>query len=331
MKTRFYWCFAFLVLTSSASAVALGPVQQKASAPSPAVPTRQQPAEYVLGPNDEISLMAVEMEDISKKPIRISSTGDISVVQVGRIHAAGMTVHELEMEVIERLKKIIKEPEVSITVTEFRSQPISVTGAVVKPGTIQLEGGKNLLQVLSDAGGAQVEASSMVTITRDKELNGPIPLASASKDDGSGYSVATVNIRAIQEGKHPEENIRILPRDVIHVPQAPVVYAMGNVNKPGKFVLNDRQSVSLLQLLGMASGTAPNAKKKEVRIIKPVEDSTRQERIVDLEAIEKGKAPDVTLQPNDILFVPDSAAKGALRKSLDAIINMAPGIAVYGF
>jgi polysaccharide biosynthesis/export protein len=333
LKTRFYWCFAVLVLASSANTVALQPTLQNPSESNPtALPSRQQPTEYVLGPNDQIVISAANAEEITGKPTRISITGDINVMQgVGRIHAAGMTVRELEAEIAERLKRIIRVPEVSITVSEFRSQPVTVTGAVGKPGTTQLEGGKSLLEVLAAVGGAQVEASSIVTITRDRNLNGPIPLASASSPDGSPYSVAKVNIRSVQEGRHPEENIRILPQDVIHVPQAPLVYATGEIRKPGAYALKDRNTVSMIQLIAMAEGTAPNAKTKEVRIVRPVEDSTREERIVDFEAIRKGKAPDITLQPGDILYVPGNAAKGALRKTLDALVGMAPGMAIYGF
>ena len=333
LKTRLYCCFAVLVLASSANAVAVGPVQQNPSEPAAApAPARYQPTEYVLGPNDQIVILAVDAEEISGKSARISITGDINIGQgVGRIHAAGMTVRELEAEVTERLKRIIKVPEVSINVSEFRSQPVTVTGSVGKPGTTQLEGGKTLLEVLAAAGGANIEASSMITITRDKNLNGPIPLASASADDGSPYSVARVNIRAIQEGRSPEENIRILPQDIIHVPQAPVVYALGEVKKPGTYALKDRSSVTVFQLISMAEGTAQNAKKKEVRIFRPVENSTRIELTVDYQAILDGKAKDVLLQPNDILIVPENAAKGTLRKTLDAMINMVPGLAIYGF
>ena len=187
LKTKFYWCCGVLALAFSANAAASGPVLQKTSVPAQvAAPTRHQVPDYVLGPGDVITLIAVDADEISNKPMRISNTGDISVVQgVGRIHAAGMTVQQLEAEIAERLKRIIRVPEVFVSVTEFRSQPVTVTGAVGTPGTKQLEGGKDLLEVLALAGGASLDASSMITITRDTELNGPIPLASASTADGS--------------------------------------------------------------------------------------------------------------------------------------------------
>ena len=85
---------------------------------------------YILGPNDEIVILAVDAEEIANKPLRITTSGDINLPLVGRIHAAGMNLEQLEVEVTERLSKYIREPHVAINVTQFKSQPVSIFGAL---------------------------------------------------------------------------------------------------------------------------------------------------------------------------------------------------------
>src|SRR5579871_1871649 len=103
---------------------------------------------------------------------------------VGRIHVSGLTVDQVENFLKDRLKKYFQDPEVFVYLTELRSQPISVLGAVNNPGVHQLEGHKTLFEVLSLAGGLRSDAGYSVKITRRKEW-GKIPLPSA-KDDSTG-------------------------------------------------------------------------------------------------------------------------------------------------
>src|SRR4051794_18145747 len=76
-----------------------------------------QNSEYVLGPNDEIVIIAVDAEEIANKPVRIGIGGDINLPMVGRIRASGLTVQQLENEIAERLKVYIRRPQVSLSVT----------------------------------------------------------------------------------------------------------------------------------------------------------------------------------------------------------------------
>src|SRR5689334_19282740 len=98
-----------------------------------ATPAQRFP-NYILGPNDEIVILALDAEEIANKPTRITTSGDINLPLVGRIHAAGMNLEQLEAEVTQRLSKYIKEPHVAINVTQFKSQPVSIFGAVGSPG-----------------------------------------------------------------------------------------------------------------------------------------------------------------------------------------------------
>src|SRR5690349_145748 len=146
------------------------PAFAQAPAPGTAVqgslPSANRSPQYILGPNDEITILSLHTEEISNKPIRISTSGDINHPLVGRIHAGGLTLEQLESEVSQRLKTYVRDPDIAISITQFRSQPVSVFGAVGTPGVIQLEGRKTLIEVLSMAGGLKGEAGSRIRITR---------------------------------------------------------------------------------------------------------------------------------------------------------------------
>jgi polysaccharide export outer membrane protein len=322
-------CFCGLALLISTVAVlAQQPAQKQGTEASDKLPAARQLTDYVLGPNDEIVVIAVDAEEISNKPMRIGVGGDINLPMAGRIRAAGMTVQQLETEIAERLKVYVRQPQVSVNVTQFKSQPVTVLGSVRSPGVIQLEGRKTLVEVLSMAGGTLAEASSKITITRRKD-SGPLPVASASGTDNSPYVVGEVDMRSIIDASRPEQNIQILPNDVITVPRAPIVYAVGQVNKPGGFTLNEKDSVSVLQLVAMAGGTVPAANTKGAKVIRPVPGSTRIELAINLKDIMSGKAKDIILKPEDILYVPDSYAKGTLRRTADLAISITTGMAIY--
>ena len=281
---------------------------------------------YVLGPNDEIVIMSVVAEDIAGKPTRITTSGDLNLPMVGRIHAAGMTLDQLETEVTERLKTYYRDPDLAINITQFKSQPVSVMGYVGAPGVIQLEGRKTLIEVLSLVGGLKPDAGTRIKITRRNEW-GPIPLPSAQTE--GDYSVAEVGIH--RDGT-PEENIQVLPNDLINVPRGDIVYVMGEVKKPGGFALNDRgRTISLIEIVARAEGTNPTAALKQTKIIRPVPGAERIEITVNLGDVLKGKTKDIMLQPDDILYVPNSYAKNAFRRTVDSVVTTAVGMAIYRY
>jgi polysaccharide export outer membrane protein len=319
-------CLLGLVLVYAGSGLAQQSVQE--SGAEPQVTSSRQLTDYLLGPDDEIVILAVDAEEIANRPHRVSTGGDLNLPMVGRIHVAGMTLQELQNELSDRLKTYIRRPDISVTVTQYRSQPVTVIGAVNKPGMVQLEGRKTLVEVLTLAGGLQSDASWRITITRPKE-SGPIPLPSAFPDASAHHSIAEINYGSIVEEPNPQLNIQILPHDIISVPRAKMVYAIGQVRRPGAFVLNNRNAVSVLQLLTMAEGPTGTAAKKDAKIIRPKPGSERLEVAVNLQKILDGKEKDLLLQPEDILFVPDSEVKGALRRTLETAIQMTTGLAIY--
>jgi polysaccharide export outer membrane protein len=276
--------------------------------PSSAAPL---PSGYVLGPDDQILIRALEGLDLGDKPVLIGTNGNITLPLVGRIQAAGLTVEQLEGELASRLKAYVKEPQVSVTVTDFRSQPVSVFGAVTTPGVIQLRGRKTLYEVLSLAGGPRETAGSTVSIVRLAE-NGVIPLPGVSQDPTGRYSSAELDMKEILDGKNPAADIEIKPHDVISVSQGNnrMVYVVGDVQRSGAFNLGGQRTLSVLSAVSLAGGLGHTAKPEHALIFRPAPDGQKHQEIaVNIRQILKGKAEDIGLRPDDILVVPTSSRK----------------------
>ena len=181
-----------------------------AAAQQPVMTATQTVSGYVLGPDDQILIRVIDAPDIPDKPVLIGTNGDITLPMIGRVKAGGLTVEQLETQLTTRLKEFIQEPQVSVTVTEFGSQPVSVFGAVNKPGVVQLRGQQMLYQVLSMAGGPRETAGSILTVTRPRQ-SGEIPLPGAKVDPTGQFSSVELNVQEILEGKNPAANIEIKP------------------------------------------------------------------------------------------------------------------------
>ena len=293
------------------------------------IPATTTPSGYVLGPDDQILVRAPEGLDVGDKSLLIGTNGDITLPLIGRVQAAGLTVEQLETELDSRLKAYIREPQVAVTVTDFRSQPVSVFGAVATPGVIQLRGRKTLYEVLSLAGGPRETAGATISIVRLSE-NGPIPLPGASPDPTGRYSTAELDLQRILDGRDPAANIEIKPHDVISVSEgnSRMVYVVGDVQHAGAFNLGSQPYISVLSALSMAGGLGHTARQDKAKIFRPSPDPLKHEEIaVNIKQILAGKAEDIGLRPRDILVVPTSGRKvfdvavtGAMAGAVSAAI-----------
>ena len=303
---------------------------QEAAAPDPAAPGAVKPdAAYVLGPEDQLVIRVLDIEEIPDKPFRVDMRGNLSLPIVGRVHAGGLTVDQLEAALAEQFSAVLQHPTVTVFITEFRSQPVSVLGAVRNPGVHQIRGTKTLYEVLSLAGGLNPDAGGTIKVTRRKSA-GPIPLPTAQDDSTGEFQVAEVTVKSVMEAQNPHENIPVLPNDVVSVPKADLVYVIGAVHKAGGFVLSEKEKMSVLQALSLAEGLERTSAPKDARILRPVpEQESRQEIPVNLSEILAGRSGDVALLANDILFVPNSAAKNALIRGMEAAVQIGTGVVIY--
>ena len=286
-----------------------------------AAPGAAEPHVYLLGPDDQILVRALEVAEFPDKPLRVDERGLITLPLVGEIEAGGKTIRQLEAEISSKLKKYLHEPEVTVSISEFRSRPVSVFGAVSRPGVMQLRGPKTLWEVISEAGGFKNEAGDRIRITRSLE-HGPIPLDGATIDETGKYSIVEIDTRSVMEMTNPAENIEILAHDVISVSQADVVYVVGHVNRAGGFVTNG--SISVIEALALAGGFKEFANQKEARILRVQPGSEERIQIaINLKRVLKAEDEDVALRPQDILFIPHAGMKEFGSKTMSMAIAAA--------
>ena len=292
-------------------------------------PATHAPSTYTLGPGDQLTFNGVAADEIANKPFRIDADGQLSLPMVGRLTAAGLTLPQFEEALNRRLAIYIREPQVVATIAEFRSQPVSVVGAVRTPGTHQLEGQKTLMEMIALAGGFREDAGNVINITREMQF-GMIPLPKATTDSSNKFSVAELEIGQFLEAKNPAHNIYIMPHDVISVPKGDLVYVIGGVNKAGGFVLAEKENMSVLQALSLAQGLDRTADSKHAKVFRLRSDEEQRIEIaVNVKKILDGTSLDVPLQAGDILFIPDSTVKRVGMRTIEAIVQMGTGIVIW--
>jgi polysaccharide biosynthesis/export protein len=288
------------------------------------------PDEYVLSEGDHIVLPVTDMEEISEKAIRIDPNGYVDLPLAGRIPASGLTLEQFKVEVASKLSKYINSPQITVNLVESESRPVSVIGEVNNPGVHQLAGSKHLLEVISLSGGLKADAGPVIIVTREQKW-GKIEVSGANVDLSTGASTATFSVDALMASKDPSDNILVKPNDVISIPKADLIYVVGDVRKAGGFQLSTHPTLSLLQALSLAEGLGPDNAASHSRILRPVPggDGVPREIPIDVNRIFAGKAPDVQLYANDVLFIPHSGAKATGRRAVEAAIGITSGLLIY--
>jgi polysaccharide biosynthesis/export protein len=352
------------------------------SAASRALP----PHDYVIGNGDLLAVQVFDVQELSRE-VRVSQTGTIGIPLVPvRLHISGLTETQAQSKIAEVLEAngLVSHPDVSVTVKEHKSKPITVVGAVMHPMVYQADRQISLVEVLAEAGGISNDAGNTVIISRletdpasDSEPPAisssdaaPTPVlvtpnsvpatpntvspaglpsaedtsrAAASASSSAAKSIdppapapppiantITVNLGRILETGDTSSNIILQPGDVVTVPHAGIVYALGAVSRPGGFVIaNDRGQLTTLKLLSLAGGLERTAKSDHAVIVRRDANGGQHEVDVNLSKVLKFQAEDVHLQPSDILYVPKSATKQALIKAAEMGTVIGTGIAIY--
>jgi polysaccharide export outer membrane protein len=303
------------------------------AAQQPPVTAAQTVPGYVLGPDDQFLIRALDAPEISDKPFLIGTNGYITLPMIGKVKAGGLTVEQLEAELNARFKEFIQNPQISVTVTEIRSQPVSVFGAVTKPGVIQLRGRQTLYEVLSMAGGPSDNAGSILTVTRRRQ-SGEIPIPGATVDSTGQFSSAELNVQEILVGKNPAANIEIKPFDIISVSEASsnMIYVVGDVQHPGAFTLGGQRNASVLKAVSLAGGLGRTATPQKARIIREVPGNLKLSQItVNIKQILSGKAEDIELRSDDVLVVPTSSRKVFTTTFLPTTVSAVAAAAIYHY
>jgi polysaccharide export outer membrane protein len=303
--------------------------QAMSSAQFPGNGNQTQPIirpDYVLGPNDQVLIRAPLAEEINERPFRVDSEGSITLPMVGRVRAGGLTVQAFEVDLVNRLREFIRTPQVSISLVQFRSEPVFVVGVFKAPGIYPLQGRRTLVEMLSSVGGLQSNASRRIRITRRADY-GPINLTNAVVNTERKISMVEVSMESLTQNVNPDEDIVLQPYDIISVERAERVYVTGDVVKVGAIELADRESISVAQALTEAGGFTNFATRDKVRILRPVMGTSRRaEIVVDLNRVFEGKDIDFPLLPNDILYVPRSSFRSVAVPVGTALMTSLPYI-----
>jgi polysaccharide export outer membrane protein len=248
---------------------------------------------------------------------------------IGSVHAAGLTVEQFQANLVTAYKKYFKDPQVTVQVNEFHSQPVSVAGNVTTPGVVQLKGNRNLMEVIGQAGGLRADAGDTVLITRNLSDEGAIPVQGAFTDPTGKYSIAHINIRSVMSGKDPQGNILIKPHDVITVNRARMVYVLGNVTRPGGYVMSENETMSVTQAVALAGGWDKTAALSAARILRADGGAEREQIPLNVKKIMENKSPDLELRPDDIVYVPNSLGKQLGARGLEAAIGLGTGVLIW--
>jgi len=263
-----------------------------------------------LGQGDLLEVSVYNVPELTTKA-RVGTNGDIYLPLVDYVHVAGLTIEEAQSLIQKRLSDggFVKDPHVTLFVSEYTSMAVSLIGEVARPGPYPILGQRHLFDLISAAGGLTERAGRVVTITHRNQPDAPVTVTLA---------------RNLNES--PESNVEILPGDTVIVSKADVVYVVGDVARPSGFMM-DSGRLTVLQAIALAGGTTRTSKTDGIKIIRKGPDGVA-ETPVHLKKILQAKIPDVPLQANDILFVPSSARRIATTRTVDAAISIASTLAI---
>jgi len=280
--------------------------------------------DYELGPNDQILITVPEATEINGRPFRIAADGYIDLPLINRVHAAGLTVRGLETVITTQLRDYVLNPRVSVTVTQFRTEPVGFVGAFRAPGYYALQGGRTLVEMLTIEGGLQPTAGRRIRVTRRAEY-GPIDLPNAVNDPDKKVSYVEISLDNLMQNINPAEDIVLKAYDIVTAETAQPVYVSGEVTKPGPVPLGEQPSISVTQALTQAGGFTLAASRGKVRVLRPILGTSRRAEIeINLNRIYEGKDNDFPLLPNDVLYVPRDSVRMTLAPVGTGILTSLP-------
>jgi polysaccharide export outer membrane protein len=249
--------------------------------------------DYAIGPKDLLEIRVLELPELNVDR-RVSDSGTLDVPLLGELPVSGMTAAEVRAR-IEQLvtEKYVNRANVSVVVKEFTNKPVSVLGAVQKPGTLAISGQWTLMKAITAAGGLTEKAGSKIYVLR--------------RADNGLSDTLEINTHDLFESATPLWNIPIQPADVINViPRSTItVFCLGEVKAPGALQFDSEDRLTLLSVIAKAGGFTDRAS-KSIRIKRRGADGKDVEKTADFGRILAGKDPDVPIEPNDVVVVKES-------------------------
>lgn len=300
----------WVCLLVSTAGIALGQtMQQQPSRPPQGLSSASESSAPVIeiGPGDILNIKVYGVPDLSGQ-FRVSQSGRIDMPLIRKVSVASLNADGAASLIAEKLKSggFILHPQVTVEVAEFTTQGADVMGQVRRPGIYPTLGTRRLLDMLTLAGGATPAAGNLVTIIHRNDPHHPVYLALAQKP--SGYKL--------------QANPVILPGDTIVVQKSGIAYIMGAVGRPGGYLIDNNEPLTLMEAISLAGGTTITSRIKDVRIIRKVAAGKEVVKL-NLKKIYLGRAPDITVRDGDIVFIPTSNIKAFFYQGLNGLTSLA--------
>lgn len=253
-------------------------------------PAQRPVDDYVVGPRDVLSVAVFGVEQLTRGAIIVDADGTFDFPHIGRVAAGGKTVRQIEDEIAARLKKgeLLVNPQVTVTVTAFRSQSVHVVGEVQSPQQVTLAGNASIMAALAAAGSLTSTAASYVLVnrsSRSKSTTGPV-----TGGDGDTFEQFRFTRKELETGQ--ANRFRLLDGDTIVVPKAETVFVTGQVRTPGPVVLEDGMTV--LKAVSLAGGPTERGAMSRAKI----------RRVVNGHPIELRAKENDLVKADDIITIP---------------------------
>jgi polysaccharide export outer membrane protein len=265
----------------------------------------------LIGPGDLVHVTVFRMTDLETKAL-VTDAGDVTLPLIGKLHIAGLTPAEAARaaELQYAAGHYLVDPQVSMLVEEYATQTVAIMGEVQRPGTFPAATPRGVMDTLALAGGFTLAADRHITIQHGSGQKQEVFLPNAAKD-----ALAA--------------DVLVYPGDLVIVPKAGIVYVLGDVGRPGGYVMQDDSTLTVLQAIAMASGANRTAKEANAVVVRRT--ATGYKEIpVSLKDMQKGKIPDMALEEEDVLWVPFSYGKNLVITG-SSIVAAAGSAVVYHY
>ncbi|MBA3355839.1 MAG: polysaccharide biosynthesis/export family protein [Pyrinomonadaceae bacterium] len=263
---------------------------------------------YRIGPGDVLDIRILNRPNLSRESVRVEGNGMIRMPLIDtEIKAACQTEGELAKEIASRYLKFYRNPQVDVFIKGYHSRQVAIIGAVNDQSRFELQRRVRLLELLTYAKGPSARAGQTINVVHS-------PQAWACTKPGAGQVASAFSSYKLSETLlgYPSANPYLEPGDIVTLPEADQAYVVGNVFTPLTIPL--KEPITLSRAIAMAGGVRQDTKKDKIRVLRQEPGSvTKKEIIVNLSAIEKKRAEDIALLPNDIVEVQTSEGKALLR------------------
>jgi polysaccharide export outer membrane protein len=266
-----------------------------------------------IAPGDFLDVSEVHTPEFHSA-VRVSPSGTVTLPMIHEVQVGGMdeqtAAHAIEAALV--AQGMLLHPQVSVLVTSYAGQDVSVLGEVVRPGVYPYTLHHRLLDLISAASGLAPSAGRLVNIFHRDDARTPHPVVL----DPSGTDTET------------DHNPELAPGDTVQVSRAGLVYVVGDVQRPGGFAVDPAQGLTVVQALSLAWGPTQNAAMSKAILIRE-QKGGRTLTSLNLKRMLHGQEPDQQVHDRDILFVPDSAAKNLWNRTVESAIQSAIGVTIY--